>query len=147
MTGDEFKTICALAKLRLDLDQAQMSARLGIGKTKYHELRKLRNGQIDKDVEQKILADPELAALRTIFHIPDKSSEQLSDSEPDKYHPSDQLMAKSLNMINDTLLLVKSALETIKDDNRHIKKTSDFHQSILEAAHKDGHLMLIAKKK
>lgn len=142
MTGRELENIYFECKKSLKLTQADFAKRLGIGRTKLHEQFKVQ--KVDEEISKAVIADPELASMRTLIRVPDTGSEQLSD-EKSKFFPENGVLVKTLEMLNDTLLVLKSnnedlkaANNTLTENNSHIRGEATFLRKIVEKGFNEG---------
>lgn len=143
MTGEELNRIYNEAKLKnKKLSVDEFADRIGIGRTKLYGLFKL--GQIDekdaKTIEDHLKNDPELGQYRTLMKVG-------PDVRPTDHHgtlaiasqsPSPDLWGKALDMLNDTLVLLKGTIDTIRDDNKFIKEDAEVLRSVVKKAVQEG---------
>jgi hypothetical protein len=120
MTGEELERIFKLSKIKAD----DFAERLGIKKTKLYSQFKQRF--VEGEIEERLVTDPDLASKRMLLSVKEPDRERVSERKTSG--PSPELWHKSMEMLNETLSLVKGLVETVKDDNRHIKETSKFIQ-------------------
>lgn len=138
MSGEELKRIYDVS----GLNGEDFAEKLGVSRGKLYM--QFKQKTVDEDLQLKILTDPDISKNRQLFKVLDNSAQE--ETPANNFYPGGELMAKALEMINESLLLTKDALITIRDDNQHIKKTSDFFQRILEKAHNEGNLVMLKGK-
>jgi hypothetical protein len=136
MTGQELENIfISLKRTDKKITQVDFAKRLGIGRTKL--LEQFKVARIDQDIEKMVLEDPELASKRTLINISEQTSEQLPDEMP-KFHQGQDMLAKTLEMINETQILLKKSMDTITTNNNHIRGEATFLRKIVERGFDEG---------
>lgn len=134
MTGDELYKVYNVSGLTPE----EFAVRVGVSRAKLYT--QFKQKEVDLDVQLKIKGDPELTAKRTLIELNEKNSEQLPDQMP-KYYPGQDMLAKTLEMINDTLTILKRDNDTLIENNKHIREEANFLRGIMQDGYNQGLLM------
>jgi hypothetical protein len=128
MSGDELKRIYKVSGLKSE----QFAARIGLEKHQLYTQFSRQGKPVDMEIEVALKKVPDLAKFQqnlAIGHV---------DEPPSEYHPGQDLMAKALSMINETLQLIKDDHSIIKTSNDHIREEASFYRDILRQGFKEG---------
>lgn len=150
MTGLELSRIFNEAKLRnKKLTKDAFADRIGVGRTKFYDY--LKGVPIDEDeaksIDVHLKGDAELNQLRTLIEVRADKRPVKDNALPDKGHGmlvnagqshSPELWEKALNMLNDTLQLLKGTIDTVRDDNKFIKEDAALYRDIVKKGVEEG---------
>lgn len=136
MSGDELKRIYKISGLKSE----DFAAKLKLVKHQLYTQFSRGSKAIDREVEDELKANPELAKHQGILEVEPINSpiEQINSG------PSAELHAKVIDMLRETLTLIKDQSATIADDNRVIKEHAEIFSNLVKQGVEDG--IIVFKK-
>jgi transcriptional regulator with XRE-family HTH domain len=153
MTSDELYRIFTEAKRKnRKLTKDDFAERIGVGRTKLYDYFKgvaIEPGD-SKNIEARIIGDPELRGFSTLMEVTDKRTELPAKSTTVAtagQTNSPELWEKALNMLNDTLQLLKGTIDTVRDDNKFIKEDATIYRDVVKQGIQNGALVWHKPKK
>jgi UTP:GlnB (protein PII) uridylyltransferase len=135
MTGDELKRIYKMSGLKAD----DFAARLKMERHQLYTQFGRQSKPIDLEIETALKNDPALAKEQFLSEV--------QQNLPAGPGPTVELLAKSLDMINETLVMIKNSLNIIADDNRFIKEDAEIYRSIVKSGIDQGAIKFAGFKK